>query len=366
MDTLEDAIDRVIAGPERKTRLMGEKEKRVIAYHEGGHTIVGHALPHADPVHKVSIIPRGQRAGLDAHAADRGQVPRQPRRADRPAGDDARRPRRRGAHDRRLHDRRVRRHLHAPPPPRKDMVTQYGMSAKLGPMTFGQKDSQPFLGRDFGHQPDYSATRSRVEIDREMRALIDEAHDEALEILVANRHVLEELADGLMEKETVEKEELAGVLAKVTAASVAQDQAADERRSGRRRAARPSSASCAAWRRSRCRPARARAAPRVAIAATSRPATHDDADDAVGRPTPGLGRTHPRDDRGAPRVVRPRQDHAGVRLIFEGLGLEPERLRSATRPRVSPACSTRSSPACSSTPRRARRACSRRATTSSS
>jgi cell division protease FtsH len=96
------------------------------------------------------------------------------------------------------------------------MVTQYGMSAKLGPMTFGQKDSQPFLGRDFGHQPDYSGEVA-IEIDREIRALIDEAHDEALEVLVANRHVLEELADKLMERETVEKEELAELLGRVTA-----------------------------------------------------------------------------------------------------------------------------------------------------
>jgi len=97
----------------------------------------------------------------------------------------------------------------------KDMVTQYGMSAKLGPMTFGQKDSQPFLGKEFGHSPDYSGEVA-VEIDREIRALIDEAHDEALEVLVANRTVLEELADRLMEKETVEKDELAELLARVT------------------------------------------------------------------------------------------------------------------------------------------------------
>ncbi|HVM21106.1 MAG TPA: ATP-dependent zinc metalloprotease FtsH [Egibacteraceae bacterium] len=214
METLEDAIDRVIAGPERKTRLMGEIEKRVIAYHEGGHTIVGHALPHADPVHKVSIIPRGRALGWtltlpteDKYLVSRGEL------IDRLAmmlggrvaeeltiGDFTT-----GASD----------DISRATATARDMVTQYGMSAKLGPMTFGQKDSQPFLGKEFGHQPDYSGEVA-VEIDREVRALIDEAHDEALEILVANRNVLEELADRLMERETVEKEELAELLAKVT------------------------------------------------------------------------------------------------------------------------------------------------------
>jgi ATP-dependent Zn protease len=96
----------------------------------------------------------------------------------------------------------------------RDMVTQYGMSPKLGPIKLGQVDGQPFLGRDFGHQPDYSAEIA-VEIDREIRALIDEAHDEALEILVHNRDVLEELADALIDKETIEKDELKEILDKV-------------------------------------------------------------------------------------------------------------------------------------------------------
>ena len=214
MAALEDAIDRVIAGPERKTRLMGEVEKRVIAYHEGGHTIVGHALPHADPVHKVSIIPRGRALGWtltlpteDKYLVSRGELIDQlammlgGRVAEElTIGDFTT-----GAAD----------DISRATATAKDMVTQYGMSAKLGPMTFGQKDSQPFLGKEFGHAPDYSGEVA-VEIDREIRALVDEAHDEALEILVANRHVLEELADALMEKETVEKDELAAILDKVT------------------------------------------------------------------------------------------------------------------------------------------------------
>ncbi len=214
MAALEDAIDRVIAGPERKTRLMGEKEKNIIAYHEGGHTIVGHALPHADPVHKVSIIPRGRALGWtltlpteDKYLVSRGELIDQlammlgGRVAEElTIGDFTT-----GASD----------DISRATATAKDMVTQYGMSAKLGPMTFGQKDSQPFLGKEFGHSPDYSGEVA-VEIDREVRALIDEAHDAALEILVANREILEELADALMEKETVEKSELAALLGKVT------------------------------------------------------------------------------------------------------------------------------------------------------
>jgi cell division protease FtsH len=215
MASLEDAIDRVIGGPERKTRLMGEVEKRTIAYHEGGHTIVGHALPHADPVHKVSIIPRGQALGWtlslpteDKYLVSRGELIDQ--LAMMLGG--------RVAEELTIGDYTTgaSNDIAKATATARDMVTQYGMSPKLGPIKLGQTDGQPFLGRDFGHQPDYSAEIA-VEIDREIRALIDEAHDEALEILVHNRDVLEELADALIEKETVEKEELQDLLDKVRA-----------------------------------------------------------------------------------------------------------------------------------------------------
>jgi cell division protease FtsH len=211
--SLEDAIDRVIGGPERKTRLMGEGEKRVIAYHEGGHTIVGHALPHADPVHKVSIIPRGQALGWtlslpteDKYLVSRGEL------IDRLAmmlGG-------RVAEELTIGDftTGASNDIAKATATAREMVTQYGMSLKLGPVKLGQTDSQPFLGKEFGHAPDYSAEVA-VEIDREIRVLLDEAHDEALEILAANRVVLEELADALIERETVEKDELAAILAKI-------------------------------------------------------------------------------------------------------------------------------------------------------
>jgi cell division protease FtsH len=213
MRALEDSIDRVIGGPERRTRLMGEKEKRVIAYHEGGHTIVGHALPHADPVHKVSIIPRGRALGwtLTLPTEDKYLVSRV-ELIDRLAmmlggrvaeeltiGDFTT-----GASD----------DIAKVTATAREMVTQYGMSERLGPMQFGATDSQPFLGRDFGSTPDYSSEIA-VEIDREVRALIDAAHDEALEILATNRDLLEELAEALLSSETVEGAQLAGILDRV-------------------------------------------------------------------------------------------------------------------------------------------------------
>jgi cell division protease FtsH len=213
MSALEDAIDRVIGGPERKTRLMGEEEKRIIAYHEGGHTIVGHALPHADPVHKVSIIPRGMALGWtltlpteDKYLVSRGSLVDQ--LAMMLGG--------RVAEELTIGDftTGASNDIAKATATARSMVTEYGMSLKLGPVKLGHSDSQPFLGKEFGHQPDYSAEIA-VEIDREVRALIDEAHDEALEILAANRGVLEELAEALLEEETIGGDRLMAILDKV-------------------------------------------------------------------------------------------------------------------------------------------------------
>jgi cell division protease FtsH len=213
MHELQESIERVIAGPERKTRLMSEREKRTVAYHESGHAIVGHALPNADPVLKITIIPRGQALGFtmqlpteDKYLISRselidrlavmmgGRVAEELKVGDitTGAGDDIRKA----------------------TATAKEMVTQYGMSPRLGPITLGQKDSQPFLGKDFGHQPDYSG-QVAFQIDEEVTALLDEAHDEALQILVENDHVLEALAEKLLEVETVDGALLAEVFGPV-------------------------------------------------------------------------------------------------------------------------------------------------------
>jgi cell division protease FtsH len=202
MGELQESIERVIAGPERRTRLMSETEKRTVAYHEGGHAIVGHALPNADPVHKVTIIPRGQALGFtmqlpteDKYLISRselidrlavmlgGRVAEELKIGDitTGAGDDIRKA----------------------TATAKQMVTQYGMSDILGPITLGHGDSQPFMGREMGGGPDYSG-QVAAKIDEEVSKLLDEAHDEALEILVENDHVLESLAAKLLEVETVD------------------------------------------------------------------------------------------------------------------------------------------------------------------
>jgi cell division protease FtsH len=213
MRHLEGSIIRVVAGPERRTRLMDEDERRTVAFHESGHAIVGHALPNADPVHRITIIPRGQALGFTmqlptqdrylvrrAELIDRlavmlgGRVAEELRVGDitTGAGDDIKRA----------------------TATAREMVTQFGMSDTLGPMVLGQSESQPFLGRELGHQADYSS-KVAFEIDEEVRALIDEAHDEALEILVENADVLDALAAKLLEVETVEGDLLAEVFAPV-------------------------------------------------------------------------------------------------------------------------------------------------------
>jgi cell division protease FtsH len=213
MHELEESIDRVVAGPERKSRVISDKEKRVIAYHEAGHALVGHALPNADPVHKISIIPRGRALGytLSLPTEDKFLVTRSEmvddlamflggRVAEELVFDDPTT----GAQD--DIDRATKM--------ARQMVTEYGMSDKLGPLTLGQKTEQVFLGRDFASHPDYSDNIA-FEIDKEIRRLIDEAHAEALEIIIQYRPSLDAIVDALLEKETVEKKELMELLAPV-------------------------------------------------------------------------------------------------------------------------------------------------------
>jgi cell division protease FtsH len=207
---LEEAIDRVVAGPERRTRLIGEKEKRVIAYHEAGHALVAYVLPNSDPVHKITIIPRGQALGYtmtlpteDKFLVAReelidelamllgGRVAEEVQFGDITTG--------------------AQNDLDRATKVARQMVTEYGMSDRLGPLTLGQKQHEVFLGRDFSSHPEYS-DQVAFEIDSEIRALIDRAHDEALEILTGNRHHLDRIAAALIERETIEKDELVQML----------------------------------------------------------------------------------------------------------------------------------------------------------
>jgi len=213
MLTLEEAIDRVMAGPERKSRIMGEKEKKIIAYHEGGHALVGHALPNADPVHKVTILPRGRALGytLALPTEDKFLVTRaemMDQLAMLLGG--------RTAEELVFHEPTTgaANDIEKATSIARNMITQYGMSEKLGARKFGQENGEVFLGRDMGHQRDYSEEIAST-IDDEVRRLIESSHDEAWEILVEYRDVLDNLVLELMEKETLQKDAVLRIFERV-------------------------------------------------------------------------------------------------------------------------------------------------------
>jgi len=210
MYEMEEAIDRVVAGPEKKTRLISDKEKEVIAYHESGHALVAHTLPNADPVHKISIIPRGRSLGYtltlpmeDKYLVTKselvdelsmllgGRVSEEMVFGDITTGD--------------------QNDIERATKIARQMVMEYGMSDKLGPMTLGHKQDQVFLGRDFVAEPNYS-DEVAYEIDQEVRRLIEEAHQEAQRILTDQRNRLDVIARILIDRETVDKDELSELL----------------------------------------------------------------------------------------------------------------------------------------------------------
>ena len=209
-EELEEAIDRVIAGPERKSRVMTDHEKKVTAYHEGGHALVGFALPNADPIHKVTIIPRGRAGGytLALPTEDRNYMRRSEltdqlamlmggRAAEELIFAD---PTTGASNDIEKATEQARR-----------MVMEYGMSDNLGPMKYGKDRGEVFLGRDYSSQQDYSDEVAAA-IDDEVRALLSQAHDEAKRILTTHIDALHRLADRLIGMETLKAEEITAVL----------------------------------------------------------------------------------------------------------------------------------------------------------
>jgi cell division protease FtsH len=210
---LEESIDRVIAGPERKTRAMSDDEKRVTAYHESGHALAAWAMPNLDPVHKVTILPRGRSLGHtlvlpleDRYNQTRSEITDQLVYA---LGG-------RAAEELVFHEPTTgaANDIERATQLARSMVTEFGMSSKLGAVKYGTKESEPFLGRDYGHQRDYSEEIASY-IDEEVRGLIEAAHDEAWEILVQYRDVLDALVLALVEKETLGREDLDRILAPV-------------------------------------------------------------------------------------------------------------------------------------------------------
>ena len=210
---LDEAIDRVVAGPQKRTRIMNEKEKKITAYHEGGHALVAAALRHTDPVTKVTILPRGRALGYtmvmpsdDKYSTTRNEMLDQLAYA---LGG-------RVAEELVFHDPTsgASNDIEKATAIARRMVTQYGMSERVGAIKLGQSQGEVFLGRDYGHQRDYSEEVASV-VDEEVRRLIEAAHDEAWEALVENRHVLDELVVALFEKETLNAAELSEVFANV-------------------------------------------------------------------------------------------------------------------------------------------------------
>jgi cell division protease FtsH len=206
---LDEAIDRVIAGPQKRSRLMNEKEKLVTAYHEGGHALVAAALPGTDPVQKVTILPRGRALGYtmvlpetDKYANTRAELLDQ--LAYMMGG--------RAAEELVFHDPTTgaSNDIEKATNVARAMVTQYGMTERLGAVKFGTGDAEPFMGRDFGHTRDYSEEIAAI-VDDEVSKLISNAHQEAFDILTENRAVLDDLVRALFERETLDRAAVAEV-----------------------------------------------------------------------------------------------------------------------------------------------------------
>ncbi|HRN30504.1 MAG TPA: AAA family ATPase, partial [Terrimesophilobacter sp.] len=204
---LDEAVDRVMAGPQRRTRRMSDKEKLITAYHEGGHALAAASMRHTDPVTKVTILPRGRALGYtmvlpleDRYSVTRNELLDQLTYA---MGG-------RVAEELVFHDPTTgaSNDIEKATSIARKMVTEYGMSANVGAVKLGQSSGEVFLGRDMGHQRDYSESIAE-RVDDEVRALIEQAHDEAWHALSTNRDILDKLASELLDKETLDHNQLA-------------------------------------------------------------------------------------------------------------------------------------------------------------
>ena len=206
---MEEAIERVVMGPERKSRLISAEEKRIIAYHEAGHAVVGNAIIEADPVQKVTIVGRGQAGGVTWFRPDEERVLMSRKKflatlayalggraAEAEVFDDITS----GASNDIEQVTKIAR----------TMVTRLGMSETLGNMVYGQKEELIFLGREISEQRDYSEAIAQ-QIDAEVRKLVDEAYKQAQDILKKYRKELDDVANLLLEKESITREEFEGV-----------------------------------------------------------------------------------------------------------------------------------------------------------
>ena len=221
-DELEEGIMRVVAGPEKKARLLSEHERKITAYHEMGHALVGHYLEHTDPVHKITIVSRGQALGLtislpteDRYLTTRSALMHQ--MAMTLGG--------RAAEEIVFHEvtTGAANDLEKITSMSKQMIMRFGMSEKLGPRVLGRSHDQPFLGRDYGAEADYSEEIAR-EIDDEIRRVIEESHELALAVLREHMDDLHKISTILIERETIDKDQFERLLAGEDEATVFPDE----------------------------------------------------------------------------------------------------------------------------------------------
>jgi cell division protease FtsH len=210
-EELEEGIMRVIAGPEKKARLLSEKERKITAYHEMGHALVGHYLEGTNPVHKITIVSRGQALGLTISlpTEDRYLTTKRALMDDLAATLGGR-----AAEELVFHEvtTGAANDLEKVTHTAKQMIMRFGMSEKLGPRVLGRNHDQPFLGREMGNEPDYSDEIAR-EIDDEIRRVIEEAHDTAHRVLREHTDELHKLSAILIERETIDKDQFERLLA---------------------------------------------------------------------------------------------------------------------------------------------------------
>ncbi len=224
MEELEQAVERVIAGPEKKSKVISEKEKKLVAYHEAGHAVVSYFLPNSDPLHKVSIIPRGRAGGYtlllpkeDRNYATKSQMLDSlvmllgGRMAESLVLKDV--------------STGAQNDLERATDTVREMITRYGMSDELGPLTFGKRQDTVFLGRDISQERNYSEAIAYA-IDKEARAIMDEAYSRARQILSDHIDALHQVAAILIEKETIEAVDFYRIMSKYPSASTAMAEAA--------------------------------------------------------------------------------------------------------------------------------------------
>ena len=210
---LEESVDRVVGGPRRKSKIISEQEKKITAYHEGGHALAAWAMPDLEPVYKLTILPRGRTGGhaLVVPEDDKGLMTRSEMIARLVFAMGGR-----SAEELVFHEPTTGASSDIDQATKiaKAMVTEYGMSARLGAVRYGREQGDPFLGRSMGNQPDYSLEVAH-EIDEEVRALIEAAHTEAWEILNTYRDVLDDLVFELLQKETLTRIDLERIFDRV-------------------------------------------------------------------------------------------------------------------------------------------------------